>query len=122
MPEILILLIKMFIAHFVGDFTLQSRDMAVNKSHSLKHLFKHVGVYWITTFLLVFMLSGFLEVWAIISWSLVNAGFHLITDFFTSKASAYFYETDQTYKFWNMIGFDQLIHIITIIITASIYF
>jgi ribosomal silencing factor RsfS len=47
---------------------------------------------------------------------LVNALLHFITDFFTSKASSSAYKEGNMKAFWGVIGFDQLIHHVTIML------
>lgn len=50
------LLLLLFIGHFVGDFVLQTRSMALNKKTSFRHLLAHVFVY--TTAVTLFALPS----------------------------------------------------------------
>lgn len=97
------------LAHWVGDFALQSSDMALGKSHSLKWLLIHVAVY--TGVLVVFSLF-LLPFDAALLFVGVNALLHALTDFFTSKWAAKYQDVPR--KFFPIIGLDQLIHTLTL--------
>lgn len=119
-----------FCLHFVGDFLLQSRSMGRNKGKSILWLFAHVFVY--TTFLFWGWSSfiGFSEYSFYVMFGVYHLIFitHFLTDLITSKISGYAYIkcTDNNlskklkyrweYMFWSIIGLDQLIHIISLIL------
>lgn len=94
--------------HFIGDFIWQTDAMAKNKSTSVKWLSSHCAVY--TLFLLP------------IGWkfALINGVLHWVTDFFTSRATAYLWKKEERHWFFVVIGLDQAIHMTTLI--ASLYF
>ena len=134
----------LMIGHFVSDFMLQNRWMGENKGKSLKVLTLHVLIYsfsmtifcvlsqlivwghWSYSYDYIDIVNGFYFGSALtIFFSFFIP--HFITDFITSKLSGYCYlkylELKDTndkksqkymYWFWNVIGFDQLIHIISI--------
>ena len=54
--------IAMLIAHYIGDYFLQSREVAVNKSTSTKHMFSHfTDLYCSFTLAFIILVSiGFL--------------------------------------------------------------
>ena len=91
--------------HFLGDFILQTDEMAINKSKSIKWLSIHCFIYG-TVFLPFF------------GWQFAAATFlfHWITDFWTSRATSYLYEKNRHW-FFVMIGFDQAIHFTTLFLT-----
>jgi hypothetical protein len=98
-------LLVLFLAHWVGDFLLQTSEMALNKSRSLKWLTLHVAIYS----LVLLLFSALILDWRMIGWFiLTNAILHWITDFFTSKLAVKFH--NQPKIFYPIIGFDQLIH------------
>jgi len=119
-----------FCLHFVGDFLLQSRSMGRNKGKSILWLFAHVFVY--TTFLYWGWSSfiGFSEYSLYVMFGVYHLIFitHFLTDLITSKISGYAYLkcTDNNlskklkyrweHMFWSIIGLDQLIHIISLIL------
>jgi len=91
--------------HFIGDFILQTDKMAKNKSTSELWLLFHVAVYTIPFFLFGWYFA------------VANGVLHYITDYFSSKATAYLWEKKKTHWFFVVIGFDQAIHISTLLIT-----
>lgn len=98
------------LAHWVGDFLLQTSNMAVNKHSSLKWLLLHVGAYS----LVMLAIGQFLFSWQVgLGFAVFNGLLHLVTDFFTSKLSAKY--QDKPRVFYPVLGFDQLVH------TACLY-
>lgn len=91
------ILIGILFTHFVGDFILQSRWMAENKSSQIKPLLVHSCIY-----ALCFLWLG--PVFAIIS--LVA---HFGTDFVTSRVAKTLWPWNR-YGFFCVIGFDQMLH------------
>lgn len=157
MTTILILLA----AHWIADFVLQSRRDAEAKSHDIWALLRHVGTYSVfMTLVAIFIFPAKTA----LTFGLITFICHLITDFFTSKGSAYSYlKTKETFTlsadtllepgsvlsssenfdikviskkydgkydviwikkydfwtkiFWTIIGGDQLLHTIQILLT-----
>ena len=99
----LLIIITLLVLHFIGDFLFQSDWMAINKSKEIDVLFYHCLVYSI-------LFLGF----GIKFWFLTLLT-HFITDFFTSKLNAYLF-TRSRHWFFVAIGFDQLIHYITLLL------
>ena len=127
--------ISLLVAHFLGDFVLQSDWMATNKSRNWFALLQHVCVY-----------MGVLAVWSLGHFQAQLPAFvaitfatHFLTDALTSRATSklwFFTETswysyddgEDRYKMWIpkggnrhwffvMIGFDQLVHFATLALT-----
>ena len=99
--EILLLLL----IHTISDFCSQTRKMAENKSQSIKWLSIHVFIY-----ILPFLVFGW-------KFTLVNFILHWIIDFISSRASGYYYKQKNFYAFFNVIGFDQYLHIVSLVFT-----
>lgn len=125
------LIIILFI-HFVADFLFQSRQMGVKKSRNIYWLVAHIYVYSIITFLgWIFFFNLNLKMsFELISLTVFS---HFLTDYITSKISSKFYLKSKKSKslkeskyfewlFWSTIGFDQLIHAITLILTFKYIF
>jgi hypothetical protein len=115
------IIVLLLSTHFVADFVCQTRDMGRKKSHSFYWLSMHV---WAYTLALGACLAPFMTLGAnLYQFILLNGLLHLVTDFFTSKASSHCYkrfEEDQDkweYRFWLVIGFDQLVHAVTLVTT-----
>ena len=105
-------IILLLFLHWLGDFAFQTDAMATKKSKSVKWLTIHVSAY-----------SGVLLVggqllfpwYQGITYTLINALLHGVTDFFTSKVTAYYYEIGNQRLFFTSIGFDQFIHGATLV-------
>lgn len=94
--------------HFVSDFPLQTDKMAINKSKSNKWLLAHCLTYSVL-FLLVF------------GWRFAGVTFlfHFATDWVTSRGTSYLWRHEQRHWFFTLIGFDQAIHLTTLLLTFS---
>lgn len=101
-------IIFLFIAHFIGDFFLQSDEMAINKSKSVWWLLLHTLVY--SAVLIPF---GF-------SFAIINFILHTIVDFFTSKITSYLWIKEERHWFFTVIGLDQTIHLICLVTSYSL--
>lgn len=98
------IIILLLFLHYISDFLFQTRHIAETKSKSLKSLSIHCGLYSILFILTVGPIYGIL-----------NMVLHFIVDFTTSKFTTYFYQKEDMKMFWNIIGFDQLLHAIILI-------
>lgn len=114
----------LLVAHFVGDFILQSDWMALNKSKESYALGVHVVVY---TAALMFMVSMAITVGALThitapqyaTWLVVNAFAHFVQDAVTSRLNARLWQANERHWFFVAIGFDQLLHYVTLFVTAG---
>lgn len=110
-------LIILFLGHWVGDYLFQSSKMAQQKRIGVKWLSIHVGVYS----LVLFIFSLFLfDPGTAIAFTGINAVLHWGTDFFTSRLSAKY--SNRPRVFYPIIGFDQLIHTVSLICTFEIFY
>jgi len=91
--------------HFIADFVLQTDEVAISKSKDNKILLLHVVIYS-----LPFLYFGWL-------FALINGALHFVTDYFTSRWTAKLWAEEKRHQFFVVIGFDQAIHITTLIIT-----
>lgn len=114
--------------HWIADFVFQSRWMANNKSTSLLALTIHVAVYtavlgigvaclalWVigtTTPAIIIAALQFAGAFAVI-----NGVLHWVTDFITSKITAALYKEGMFYEFFVVVGFDQLLHAATLVLS-----
>lgn len=102
------IVLTLLFLHFIADFVFQSETMAINKSSSNKWLLIHVGIY--ST---VFVLFGFLFV-------LITFILHFITDYFTSRLTTKLWKKGDRHNFFVVIGLDQFIHMVSLILTYYI--
>ena len=100
--------------HFLADFGLQTHDQAVNKSTDSIWLFKHVGVYSLIWFIATLPLFGLPNALAFIFFTFMT---HFITDYITSRVGKPFWEKKDMHNGFVVVGFDQLVHFITLFYT-----
>jgi hypothetical protein len=116
------LIVFVLAAHYVGDFTLQTRWMARNKSEDFLALGSHAATYTAT---LVVLLGGFatyfglMTGWEVVGYGLLNGAVHMAVDALTSRVSSHAHRVDDDPMFWNVIGFDQFIHATTLIYSLA---
>lgn len=104
-----LLLCYLLAVHWAADFVLQTNEMALGKSTSNRWLSFHVAVY---TIALAFLT---LSPW----FALVNGALHWVTDYVTSRWTARLWKAERRHDFFVAIGVDQLIHTVTLVLTAA---
>lgn len=121
--------IAIVVIHWIADFVLQSHEDAVNKSHSPKHLLRHVAIYfscWYIVLLVIAVAGRHFNGPSLedLGWTpymglfpIITFFFHFITDFFTSKLNANLYAKGDTHNFFVSVGFDQVLHYIQLFLT-----
>ena len=100
-------IILLLIFHFIGDFLLQNTWMATNKHKDLNALTIHCSIYS-----LAFLYFG--PYFCMVTYML-----HFCVDFFTSKLSHYLWHSHRIRRFFVLIGADQTIHLITLVLTLE---
>ena len=126
------LIVILFVLHFLCDFLFQSRWMAENKGKNVLALSLHVLIYSLVLFIglysyreivgpnilsLVDQIKGDQLLWFVV----INFLLHFVTDLTTSQFTRYFWEKNDKHKFFAVIGFDQCVHQICLMITAKIF-
>ena len=115
----------LLIAHFIGDFLTQTREIAKQKSESMLVLTLHAALYTFA-FSTINDLFVFNEIHTKVivgKFTAFNFFAHLITDFITSRVNKFTYKKfGPGYLFFSGIGLDQLIHSLTIILTYEYFF
>lgn len=101
-------IIWILVAHFIGDFVMQTDAMAKGKSTSNVVLFHHITWYIIP---LIFV-SILLNISAI--WVVANGAAHFVIDYFTSRRSSRLWSEGRVHDFFVTVGFDQLLHYATL--------
>ena len=107
-------LVALLAAHWVGDFVLQTNFQASNKNKRLDALSLHVATYTATLFVAAVILFGLMSA---ITFAVVNAALHFVTDYITSRISSKLWAKQDWHRFFATIGFDQLIHQATLAFT-----
>ncbi len=104
----MMLLIKLVLAHLLGDFILQPRRwVAAKEKRKLMapQLYLHVFLHGLLIFLLVFELSFW-------RWALFLMLSHGVVD-----AVKLYWQNEQTKRFWFFV--DQFIHVVIILLTVG---
>ena len=110
-----IVLILMF--HFCGDFLAQTDWMAIHKSANWglnEAMSWHITSYALT-FIVGMMVTGLPG--PVAWWIALNSVAHYATDAVTSNATSYLWKRNERHWFFAVIGLDQLIHVLTLLIT-----
>lgn len=121
--ELLQLFFILLFGHWVGDFAFQSNNVAINKSKSNLTLAFHAAIY--TAVLTAAFTIGLLTLghamtfvaYTILGFALITFVTHFITDYFTSRMTARYHVEGRRHAFFVTIGFDQLIHQYTLLLT-----
>lgn len=109
----------LLVAHFIGDFVLQSDEMAKNKSKSNWMLLCHVSVYLIPLVLVSALIqkdSAFVFIFI-----LVNGIANFLVDWITSRINSILWNRKEVHNFFVGIGADQLAHYSTLMYTAHLF-
>ena len=113
-----IIVVVLLFAHFVADFVFQTDEMAKNKSTSWKWLGIHAATYGVVIGLIAAIpLSIVYSIPVALTWVLVNTFLHFWTDCVTSKITSHLWKTGQVHNFFIAIGFDQLVHYVTMFVS-----
>lgn len=107
-------IIFIVIAHFVGDFLLQSDMIALNKRKDSIILIEHSLLYTLP-FLGIFYFLSIHPVWLII-----NTLLHFIVDFYSSRLTSKLFE-QKRHWFFVTIGASQAIHLIMLFSTLMLF-
>lgn len=115
------LFILILLIHFLADFGLQTHEQAIGKGegHDVfnKQLFCHVGVYS-----LIWLIASSIY----LSWpnALIFASItfvcHYATDFITSRVGKPYWAKQDMHNGFVVIGFDQMLHYIQLILTFNL--
>jgi membrane-bound metal-dependent hydrolase YbcI (DUF457 family) len=100
--------------HWLFDFFLQTDDMAKNKSSSNLALGQHVSLYTVGLFFMSCLLFSNTNFAYGLIWVVVNGVLHFFTDYVTSRATSLLYKDEKYHDFFVTIGFDQMIHYVTL--------
>ena len=105
--------IYLLIGHWIADFVLQTHWQATNKSKNnialLHHVFTYVIIMSVPSIFILGSMGG--------PYIAINGILHFITDYYTSRISSKLYAKQDWHNFFVIIGFDQLIHQVTLLTT-----
>ena len=120
------LLVIAGILHWFGDFIFQTDELSILKHKSFYQLIKHSIIYTLP-FLFGGMFFGglglfnltFGGVWGFV---LITFGLHLLVDYFISKTGYVQYHSSKPNTFLGILVFDQIIHVLFLILTYILIF
>ena len=114
-------LIAVFFVHWLGDFCFQTSWQAANKSKNWYALTYHVFTYSATlaAFGVIYCLAAW-KIHSVLPWVLLNGGIHFGVDAVTSRMTAKLYKAGEIHNFFVVVGLDQFIHIVTLMLTLPL--
>lgn len=115
----------LFVTHWIADFVFQTDWMAHNKSKSNFPLFVHVCVY---SLLLIPFAVAFIPIQAVAWFIVFNMFLHFMIDHYTSRITSklaaqnkYGSKSVPNFGMFSVIGFDQLLHYVSLIWTYHFF-
>jgi len=110
--------IFIILIHFLADFGLQTHQQSQLKSTDSVFLAYHIGVYSLVWLIAIMAMGGSFEVSLI--FAIVTFISHFITDYFTSRIGSPFWKKEDYHNGFVVVGFDQILHYIQLILTWNI--
>lgn len=111
------LLIAVMFLHWLGDFVIQTKWMAENKSKSMEALTLHVVCYSLVLFVGLWVSQQW-TVNDLCRYTLINLAVHWAVDCMTSRLTKIAVEKRNKHQFFAIIGFDQFLHATTLLLTT----
>ncbi|CAB4133654.1 Bacteriophage phiKZ, Orf197 [uncultured Caudovirales phage] len=109
-----LILILLFIKHFLADFCWQSNRMLKDKGHFGRlGGFQHAGLHGALTYVI---LMHFLGIQACVMLAVFDAAIHYVVDWVNRRVTVRLTTNDNSYWIW--FGIDQLLHHITYLFIA----
>lgn len=103
-------IVSLLFCHLLADFICQSDEMAIKKSDSMLYLSLHSLIY-----ALFFIIYG-------IYFALVTFVLHWCVDFVASRINKVLWEQQERHWFFVVIGIDQFIHIVGLLLTYKLLY
>lgn len=110
------IIIWILFVHWFADFVCQPDRWAKNKSKDSLILAQHVFLYSVIISTVGVGLLG-VGLMPIIWMFVVSFACHFITDYITSRATSYLYAKGDTHNFFVVIGIDQFLHAVQLLLT-----
>jgi hypothetical protein len=112
----------LLISHLIGDFLLQTQDMALLKAQSWSWMFRHIAVYMVLVTVVVvhYSVTHALPAWLAVGALLFLAGTHIVLDrrAFTNWWMRTIVKAPDID--WLSVVVDQVWHIVTLAIVAQV--
>jgi len=117
--------ILLFVAHYVGDFLLQSREIAENKSKRIGYLVMH-GFFVFIPIGVVLAIVSTIGIGPAIFAAILYVLFHMVQDHFIWSYFEYkarlggWQRGDENFNRWffRILGLDQMLHMIVLFVIS----
>lgn len=112
----------LFVAHLVGDFLIQTRNMAEHKATDWSWLLRHIAAYmaFVTIVIVWYAISFDVPAWLTIASLLFVAVTHIILDRRTFTAWWVRTVTQASDIPWLSVVVDQVFHILALAVVAQV--
>lgn len=125
--QTLIIVLLLLLIHWIGDFLSQNDWQAINKSKSWLALLSHTGLYTITmgVFMNLFDFLGLFThkyTYSILIFIVIMFTTHTIIDYTSSRITSKLYKKGNMRTFFDVIGFDQFMHYLTIFLAYKLLY
>ena len=113
--------VLLLLVHWLADFALQTQEQANNKYKDFGALSGHVLTYSTAMAIAICSLYyGTVAFWFLPAAVIFILFSHLYIDMLTSKETHALYEQKRYHDFFVVIGFDQLLHMLTILLICYV--
>lgn len=116
------ILLYLLLIHWIADFVLQSGYVSENKGRHFMYLCIHIlqyGSILAAMSLILLLTNPTIGLINLMLWVSYNTLLHLIIDFVTSKLTTHYRKYQKTHAFFVILGFDQFLHQVSILIIAN---
>lgn len=122
--QIVLVIMALLTMHWFSDFLIQTDWQATNKSKSWKALLDHTIICAIvmTWFIIIGSAIGLFVPkfsYSSLLFGIIMFVSHTIIDYMTSRITSKLWEMKKIRPFFDVIGFDQLLHYATIFLTYN---
>lgn len=114
-----IIVLYLLFMHWVADFCFQSNWMAQNKSSKLDALSCHVLIYSLILSIAIVPIVS--DINLVFYFFFYMVGTHFLIDYVTSRITKVLWEKRSVHNFFVVIGFDQFLHQVVIILAVYYY-
>jgi len=110
----------LLLCHFIGDFVMQTDEVAKAKSTDNGVLAKHVLIYMLP-FVFLFLVTWNHHPGIVALFLVYNAGLHFITDYVSSRMTTKAWKEERRHDFFVIIGADQFVHAFCLLSTYVLF-
>lgn len=115
----------LLLLHFISDFVLQSREVAIKKSNSFVYMLLHCSNIYTIFGLGLIIIYPFTD--SIANFLIVNTWVHFLQDTFIWRSYKFLVRNKPDFKYWEsksfyiVIGFDQMLHVMILMFLKELF-